>query len=79
MPVSPRAARLRADLEQILGAPVRITAENGTEQLRAPAPDGTDDATWQRVIDALGAADQWGSSESTGTPEIWANVTEGSR
>lgn len=77
MSVNPRAAGLRAELERILGVPVRMTVEDDTARLRAPAPEGADVEAWRRVMDALAAADRWGSSDQTGTPEIWADVTEG--
>ena len=79
MPVTPRAAELRAELQRVLGEPVRMTVVDGVAQLRAPAPDGAAVDLWQRVITTLNAADRWGSSDSTGTPEIWAHVTEGPR
>ncbi|MFF9088668.1 hypothetical protein ACF1BE_19990 [Streptomyces sp. NPDC014991] len=56
-----------------------MTVADGTARLCAPAPGGGDLGLWQRVIDALRTADQWGSSDSTGTPEIWAHITEGQR
>ncbi|MFI9600311.1 hypothetical protein ACIHCX_10600 [Streptomyces sp. NPDC052043] len=79
MPVSPRAVELRAALENALGEPVRLTTNERATQLRAPAPAGGNLVVWQRVIAALSTADRWGSTDTSGTPEIWANVNEGQR
>ncbi|MCX4607005.1 hypothetical protein [Streptomyces mirabilis] len=79
MPVTSRAAALRAELESVLGVPVRMTVAAGTAQLYAPAPDGSNVDVWHRVIATLNTADRWGSTDSHGTPEVWAHITEGQR
>lgn len=79
MPVSPRATELRAALERILGEPVQMTVDDDGVRLLAPAPDGSDHGLWQQLLDALAAADEWGSTEANGAPQLWARIREGQR
>ncbi|WP_432034628.1 hypothetical protein [Streptomyces antibioticus] len=46
-------------------------------RVTAAAPDGTDWDCWRKVIAVLNTADDWGSSNLSGDPEIWAEVKDG--
>ncbi|MFJ6566202.1 hypothetical protein ACIQNU_02190 [Streptomyces sp. NPDC091292] len=69
-----RAAALRTALERALDEPVHVLVTPGGIRIHATAPPGDDTATWTAVVTALQTADRWGSSDSTGAPEIWAEV-----
>lgn len=75
MPISLRAAALRAVLERALDEPVRVVTLHGSTRLHAPAP-GPGTASWSAALAALRSADRWGSTDAGGTPEIWAEITE---
>lgn len=74
MPISLRAAALRTALERALDEPVHLLARGGHTRLHATAPAPSARSTWERVLNVLRTADTWGSTDSTGTPEIWAEV-----
>ena len=75
MPISLRAAALRTALERALDESVHLLTTQRGVRLHAPAPQVRDPA-WPQVLDAMRSADQWGSSDATGTLEIWAEVDE---
>ncbi|MFC9847805.1 hypothetical protein ACFWFF_01645 [Streptomyces sp. NPDC060223] len=76
MPLSLRAAALRTALERALDEPVHaLTTSRGT-RVHAPAPPPHDAATWGAVFDALRSADYYGSTDTSGTPEIWAEIQD---
>ncbi|MFJ5778660.1 hypothetical protein [Streptomyces sp. NPDC093094] len=75
MSISLRGATLRIALETALGEPVVMQSTTTGVRLSAPAPDPTDPA-WGCVIEVLGQADAWGSSDGTDTPQIWAHLVE---
>ncbi|MET9099929.1 hypothetical protein [Streptomyces antibioticus] len=72
-----RAAELRAALEEAVGVPAQAFPVSRGTRVSAPAPASDDWARWRQVIAVLGRADDWGSSSLTGTPEVWAEVDEG--
>jgi hypothetical protein len=76
VPFSRRAAALRAALEEALGGQVDLFAvEHGTRiSADAPGPDEWD--RWHQVIAAMQTADRWGSSNTDGTPKIWAEIKD---
>jgi hypothetical protein len=76
VPISLRAAALRTALERALDEPVHVLATPRGARIYAPAPD-VQDPVWPRVLEALGSADQWGSTDSSGSAEIWAEVEDG--
>lgn len=45
--------------------------------MHVAAPPGLSVATWRAVIEVLRGADVWGSTDTTGTPKIWAEVEDG--
>lgn len=74
MPLSLRAAALRTALERVLDEPVHVlTTPRGT-RVHAPAPPVHAAATWKQVLAALRSADYYGSTDTRGAPEIWAEV-----
>lgn len=76
MPISLRAAALRTALERALDEPVHALAIPSGIRLQAPAPAGSDTKRWHALLEVLRAADLWGSSDTTDTPEIWAVVQD---
>jgi hypothetical protein len=55
------------------GARATITEHPGLLRVAVPAPTGA--ATWEALMAVVRAhADSYGSSDSTGTPVIWAAV-----
>jgi hypothetical protein len=74
--ISLRAAVLRTALERALDEPVHPLVLAGRIRFHAPAPDCRDLPTWQAVLTAMRSADTWGSTDTTGTPEIWAEVVD---
>ncbi|NEE11979.1 hypothetical protein G3M58_36675 [Streptomyces sp. SID7499] len=77
MPISLRAAALRAALERALDEPVHLLVLDGRLRFHTAAPDPHDRSTWQAVMPALSSADRWGSCDTTDVPEIWAEIHEG--
>lgn len=77
MPISLRAAALRTALERALDTSVQATPTEDGIRIRATAPAVRDHATWEHLLAALRTADRWGSSDTAGEPEIWADITEG--
>lgn len=76
MPISLRAAALRTALERALDEPVHLlTTQHGT-RMYVPAPEARDPA-WPVILAALRSADQWGSTDHSGIPELWAEVCDG--
>ena len=75
MPISLRAAALRTALERALDEPVHALTTSGGIRVHAPAPPASDDR-WPSLLTALRSADRWGSGDTAGTPEIWAEVDE---
>ncbi|MGY1500788.1 hypothetical protein ACW4TU_30125 [Streptomyces sp. QTS52] len=73
--MSLRAAALRTALERALGEPVHVLVVEHGVRLHVAAPDSPDSAAWGDVLMALRSADQWGSSDATGIPEIWVEVS----
>jgi len=71
----PRTARLRKALEAALQGHVYAFTKADRTRIYAPAPT-PDNPRWRQVLDALQEADRWGSSNTTGTPEIFAEVVE---
>lgn len=76
MPISLRAAALRTALERALDEPVHLLATKRGLRLHAPAPRTSDKRTWHAALEALRSADEWGSTDTSGTPEIWAEIIE---
>lgn len=76
MPMSLRAAALRTALERALEEPVHALSIPGGIRIQAPAPSGSDTPRWHAVMDALRAADRWGSNDTADAPEIWAVVED---
>ncbi|MFM9566102.1 hypothetical protein [Streptomyces turgidiscabies] len=74
MPISLRAAALRTALERALDEPVHVLVVERGVRLHVAAPDTPSSAAWRDVLMALRSADQWGSTDTTDTPEIWAEV-----
>ncbi|MFB7576970.1 hypothetical protein [Streptomyces sp. NPDC056165] len=74
MPISLRAAALRTALERALDEPVHLLVTNSGVRVYVSAPAVTDRAAWLRVIQVLGSADAWGSTDAHGAPEVWAEV-----
>lgn len=71
--MSLRAAALRTAVERVLDKPVHLLATERGIRMYAPAPVACDPA-WPDLLHALRSADQWGSTDATGTPEIWAEI-----
>lgn len=76
VPISLRAAALRTALERALDEPVHALSTPRGIRVHAPAPRAGDANTWNQVLAALRTADEWGSTDTTGTPEIWAEIHE---
>ncbi|MEV0183797.1 hypothetical protein AB0I54_31615 [Streptomyces sp. NPDC050625] len=76
MPISLRAAALRTALERMLDEPVRLISRPGATRLYAVAPDAYRRETWRLLLDVLGSADKWGSTDASGRPEVWAEVRD---
>lgn len=76
MPISLRAAALRTALERAIDEPVHVLAVEHGIRLHVAAPLSSDTEAWQPILTALRGADRWGSTDTTGTPEIWAEVDE---
>lgn len=77
MPIDLRAVVLRTTLEHAIGGTVHVKLLDGRTHIQAPAPGPRDAAVWEAVMRALRNADRWGSTDTGGTPQIWAEVTEG--
>jgi len=77
VPVSLRAAALRTALERALDEPVHLLVTKRGIRVYAAAPPGSARSTWRAVVDVLRSADAWGSTDTTGSPEIWAEVEDG--
>lgn len=75
MPISLRAAALRAALERATGVPVHLLATDSGMRLYIPAPDDGDPA-WPAVLEAMRSADRWGSTNANGSSEIWVEVND---
>jgi hypothetical protein len=75
VPISLRAAALRAALERALNEPVHLLTVDGATRISAPAPPADADS-WPAVMTALRSADRWGSDNTTGAPEVWAEVDD---
>lgn len=63
-------------MERALGEPVQLLATSHGMRMHAAAP-APRDPVWPRLLDALRSADDWGSTDSGDTPQIWAEVNEG--
>lgn len=72
--MSLRAAALRTALERALDEPVHLLAVDDGVRLHAAAPAPSNAEVWEAALTALRTADRWGSTDTTGTPEIWAEV-----
>ena len=75
MPISLQAAALRTALERALDEPVHALSTDRGIRIHAPAPPPRD-ARWERVLEVLRTADWWGSTDTNGAPEIWAEIRE---
>ncbi|KUN92021.1 hypothetical protein [Streptomyces caeruleatus] len=75
MPISLRAAALRAALERATGTPVHLLAAETGLRLYLPAP-GDGDPAWAAVLQAMRSADRWGSTNTSGATEIWVEVDD---
>lgn len=76
MPTS-RVAALQAALQEALdGQPVSVAPRQSSTRVSAPSPAPSDWGRWHRVIAVLSTADDWGSSSTSGTPEIWAEIKD---
>jgi hypothetical protein len=75
VPISLRAAALRTALERALDEPVHLLATDSGTRLYVPAPEARD-PVWPTVLAALRSADQWGSTDHSGAPELWAEVAD---
>lgn len=75
MSISLRAAALRAALERATGTPVHLLATDSGMRLYVLAPD-TGDRSWPTVLEAMRSADRWGSTNTSGSPEIWVEVDD---
>jgi hypothetical protein len=73
VPISLRAAALRTALERVLDEPAHTLAVERGIRIHAPAP-ADQDARWGRLLTFLRTADRWGSNDTTGCPEIWAEI-----
>lgn len=74
--MSLRAAALRTALERALDEPVHLLATPRGIRVYAAAPPGSARGTWAAVLDAMRSADAWGSTDASGSPEIWAEVED---
>ncbi|MFD5631567.1 MULTISPECIES: hypothetical protein [Streptomycetaceae] len=74
MPISLRAAALRTALERALDEPVHALSTDRGTRVHAPAPPTSRKDIWAQALAALRSADDWGSSDATGAPEIWAEI-----
>lgn len=54
--------------------PVHALATKRGVRLHVPAPDHRNTPAWQAALTALRSADAWGSTDTTDTPEIWAEI-----
>ena len=75
MPTS-RVAALSDALQEALDGPVNLSPRRSSTRVSAPAPAATDWDRWRRVIAVLKTADDWGSSNIGGAPEIWAEIKD---
>lgn len=66
---------MRTALERVLGGPVHLLVIPGGRRLTAPAPPPRD-PVWPRLLATMRGADAWGSTDTTGTPEIWVTMAE---
>jgi len=73
MPMSLQAAALRTAMERALDEPVHALQTPTGLRLHAPAPPPRD-TRWGPLLEALRSVDRWGSSDTTGDPQIWAEV-----
>lgn len=71
MPARLRAAVLREDMSRVAGARATITEHPGMLRVAVPAPTG---AAWEALLEVVRRADAYGSSDSTGTPAVWAAI-----
>jgi hypothetical protein len=74
VPISLRTAALRTALERATGTPARLLSTPHGMRVYVTAP--TDPDAFKRAIVALRAADGWGSTDSSGRPEIWAQIDD---
>lgn len=74
MPISLRVAALRTALERAADEPARLLATPHGIRVYVTAP--TDSAAWGRTIAALNSADGWGSTDSSGRTEVWAQIDD---
>ncbi|MEU5664775.1 hypothetical protein [Streptomyces longwoodensis] len=51
-----------------------LPAQHGGDRISAPAPAASDWDRWRKAIAVLRQADEWGSSDASGAPRIWAEV-----
>lgn len=71
-----RVAELSAALQEALDGPVNLSPRHSATRVSAPAPAATDWDRWHRVIAVLKTADDWGSSNTGGAHEIWAEIKD---
>ena len=74
MPVSLRVAALRTALERATDQPARLLATPHGTRVYVTAPADPD--AWERTITALNSADGWGSTDSSGRTEVWAQIDD---
>jgi hypothetical protein len=75
VPISLRAAALRAALERALDEPVHALSTDRGVRIHAPAP-APNDKRWQQIYSVLSEGDVWGSSYTPMGPEVWAEIHE---
>jgi hypothetical protein len=71
--LSTRAQTLRTAIEKALESHTYAIFTPGCTRIYAPAP-APGNPRWKPVLQALQGADQWGSTNTTGVPEIWAEI-----
>lgn len=76
MPISLRAAALRAALERALDDPVHVLSTDDATRIHAPAPAPEDQTRWEQVYAALRTADRYGSAYTPMGPEVWAEIQD---
>lgn len=74
MPISLRVAALRTALERAADTHARLLATPHGIRVYVTAP--TEPAAWERTVAALNSADGWGSTDSSGRTEVWAQIND---
>ncbi|MEV6536712.1 hypothetical protein AB0M86_45390 [Streptomyces sp. NPDC051639] len=75
MPARLSAVTLRIAMESVTGETATVTPYATHLRVAVPAP--ADAATYRALLDIVGNADYWGSTDATGQPCVWASVVTG--